>query len=108
MPGYDVDHGDCFASVVNSTEGASYPQRLTNNSVLWYWRKSMCRQMPLHFHQETKRGSFVGYEYRLRADAYDRLANRSGDCYRGYSKQLQSGLSDMSKCFFGKSKISHF
>lgn len=43
-------HGEaCLDSVVNSTEGVAYAQFLTKDSVLRYWRKTMCRVTPLYY-----------------------------------------------------------
>lgn len=41
---YIFGFGDkCHLKVVNSSEGLSYPQFLTKNDTLKYWRKSLCK-----------------------------------------------------------------
>lgn len=102
MPGFDVEHGECNASIVGSTEGALYKTRLTEESVLWYWRKPLCRQVPLYFEEKVQKGPFEAYKYVLRENAYDRYENLTQDCFKGFNTRLPNGLSDVSKCFFGK------
>jgi scavenger receptor class B, member 1 len=102
VPGYLPEKGDCFASIVNSTEGAIYPQFLTKDSVLEYWRKSLCRKVPLYFEKDVDYDSLKLYKYTLPANVYDRLDNLTADCYKGNSNLLPNGLTDISKCFFGK------
>lgn len=103
VPGFRLDRGDCDASIVDSTEGLIYGQHLTKESVLWYWRRSLCRAVPLHFESEVKIGKLNGYRYELRSDVYDRYGpnETKADCYTG-APELPSGLSDMSKCYYRK------
>ena len=102
VPGFNTERGDCFASIVNSSEGASYPQYITKESTLYYWKRTLCRVAPLHFDYETERHGVMGYKYILRNDSYDRFANSISDCYKGQWFDLEDGLSDMSKCSHGK------
>jgi CD36 family len=104
VPNYKPELGDCNASVVGSSEGAIYPQNNTKDSVLWFWRSTLCRAVPLHFDTEVQMGNLKGYKYILRDDVYDRLENRTADCYKG--SNLPDGLSDVSKCFFGEFELS--
>lgn len=101
VPGFNPEQGDCFASLVNSTEGALYPQFMKKETVLWYWRKTICRTVPLYFEKEVKLGSILAYKYVLKDDTFDRLDNLKEDCYKG-NNVLPSGLSDLSRCYFGK------
>lgn len=102
VPGFDVEHSECNASIVGSTEGALYKTRLTEESVLWYWRKPLCRQVPLYFEEKVQKGPFEAYKYVLRENAYDRYENLTHDCFKGFNTRLPNGLSDVSKCFFGR------
>lgn len=111
VPGFDVEHGECNASIVGSTEGALYKTHLTEQSVIWYWRKSLCRQVPLYFEQKVQKGPFEAYKYVLLENVYDRTNNLTDDCFKGFDKQLPDGLSDVSKCFFGNvihNRFLHF
>lgn len=100
VPGFDVDRGDCNASIINGSEGALYNAKLTHNSVLWYWRKALCRQVPLHFAKELQKGSLLAYKYELGENVYDRI-NDTEDCYKGIFHTLPDGLTDVSKCYYG-------
>jgi CD36 family len=102
VPNYYPEKGDCNASLSGTSEGALFPQFNTNESVLWYWRKTLCRAVPLYFDSETQIGNLKGYKYILRDDVYDRFENKTADCYKG--SDLPDGLSDVSKCFFGENK----
>ncbi|XP_055631129.1 scavenger receptor class B member 1 isoform X2 [Toxorhynchites rutilus septentrionalis] len=99
VPGFIPENGDCFASIVNATEGAAYQQQLNEKSVLIYWRKTLCRPVPLYFEKKVHIKSLVGYKYVLLDSSYDRLANLSNDCYKGQISLLENGMTDMSKCF---------
>lgn len=97
---FSTEKGACNESLIGSSEGALYPQKCTNETVLWYWRKTLCRVVPLHFDSEVQRGNLKAYKYVLRDDVYDRfVGNRTSDCNKGVD--LPDGLSDVSKCFFG-------
>lgn len=102
VPGFNLANGDCNASIIGSTEGAFYKNQLTEESVLWYWRKPLCRQVPLYYEKRVQKGPFEAYKYILRENVYDRMENETADCYKGFYQTLPNGLSDVSKCFYGK------
>lgn len=102
VPGFNTARGECNASIIGSTEGALYKTHLTERSVLWYWRKALCRQVPLYFEKKLWKGKFEAYKYVLQENVYDRLENLDSDCYKGFDQVLPNGLSDVSKCFYGK------
>lgn len=101
VPGFNVGNGDCNASVVGSSEGALYKTNLTENSVMWYWRKALCRQVPLYFEEKVQKGPFLANKYVLLENVYDRFEDIESDCYKG-SQTLPDGLSDLSKCYYGR------
>lgn len=102
VPGFNTRRGDCSASIVNSTEGALYNTKLTHSSVLWYWRKALCRQVPLYFAEEIQKDSLLTYKYELQPNVYDRLNNtEEEDCFKGVFHPLPDGLTDVSRCFYG-------
>lgn len=105
VPGFNTDYGDCNTSVVGSSEGALYKTNLNEKSVLWYWRKALCRQVPLYFEKRVQKGPFEGLKYVLRENVYDRFENLDNDCYKGMRELLPDGLSDLSKCYYSKSHI---
>lgn len=102
MPRYNLEDGDCDATIVNSSEGAFYNTHLTHDSVIWYWRKAICRPVPLHFAHEVQKGSLLAYKYDLRENVYDRLNDSAQDCYKGLFHYLPDGLTDVSKCYYGE------
>lgn len=102
VPGFNVAKGECNASIVGSTEGALYKNRLDEHSVLWYWRKPLCRKVPLYFEKTVEKGPFHANKYILLENVYDRFENENEDCYKGPTQRLPDGISDVSKCFFGK------
>lgn len=102
VPGFNLAQGECNASIVGATEGAFYKNELTEESVLWYWRKPLCRQVPLYYEKRVQKGPFEAYKYILRENVYDRMENETADCYKGFFRTLPDGLSDVSKCFYGK------
>lgn len=105
MPAFRLDRGECDATVINSTEGVVYGQHITKDTVLHFWRRSMCRTVPLHFERTIRMGHLDGYKFLLGANVYDRFDENSTaeDCYRGNGyTALPDGLSDLSKCYYGK------
>lgn len=102
VTGFHPERGDCNADLLNATEGAIYPNRVEKDVILWYWRKSVCRPVPLYFQKEVQIGSLNAYKYITHVDWYDRKKNLTQDCYKGFGrKPLPDGLSDMSNCYSG-------
>lgn len=101
VPRFNVANGECNASIIGSSEGALYKTHLNEQSVLWYWRKALCRQVPLYFEKKVQKGSFEANKYVLLENVYDRSENLTEDCYKGFYEILPDGLSDVSKCFYG-------
>lgn len=99
VPRFYNEYNDCNASLQGTSEGAIYPSMTTKDTVLWYWRKTLCRPVPLHFTNELIVDGLNAYKFNLKFDVYDRFVNETADCYKG--DNLPNGLSDLSKCFFG-------
>lgn len=101
VPGY----GKCNASVVGSTEGVFYGQRMTPaDKEVVYWRRTLCRTVPLFYVGDTQVGQLHAQRYLLPNNTYDRCKDPKADCYKGGEggiARLPDGLSDLSKCFFG-------
>lgn len=102
VPGFKLQYGDCNASIIGSSEGAQWKTNLNEASVMWYWRKALCRQVPLYFEKTVPKGIFTGYKYVLLENVYDRSNDSETDCYKGPAQTLPDGLSDLSKCYYGK------
>lgn len=103
VPRFYPENGDCNANIEGSSEGALFPQLITNETVLWYWRKTLCRPVPLHYDSKVQVGKLKAFKFILRDDVYDRFENATADCYKG--TDLPDGLSDVSKCFFGMNDV---
>ncbi|XP_047038904.1 scavenger receptor class B member 1-like [Helicoverpa zea] len=96
LPGFDPDV--CPDRIFGSTEGVMYAQRLTKQDVLKYWRKTVCKLMPLYFDSELTMHNVPLYRYNLSENVFDRVTNGT-DCYDTVPS-LHQGLSDASKCYF--------
>lgn len=105
VPGFKLENRDCNASVLGATEGAVYPEYLSKNSTLLYWRKTLCRAAPLYFEEEVQKGPLLGYKFVLKNNVYDHRDETKIDCYKGLSHTLPDGLSDLSKCFHSRSLV---
>lgn len=99
VPRFYTEYGDCNASLVGATEGSMYPSNIHKDDILWYWRKTLCRPVPLHFDEELTHKDLKAYKYILKFDTFDRCENETADCYKG--NNLPNGLTDLSRCFFG-------
>lgn len=96
LPEYNPD--ECPDRIFGSTEGVMYQQHLAKEDIVLYWRKSVCKIMPLYFDDELVVDSVPVYRYNLSESVYDRVRNRT-DCY-DTEPSLPDGLSDGSKCYF--------
>ncbi|KAJ8706302.1 hypothetical protein PYW08_010928 [Mythimna loreyi] len=96
LPGYDPE--ECPDRIFGSTEGVMYAQRLTKQDVLKYWRKTVCKLMPLYFDSELTMHNVPLYRYNLSESVFERVTNGT-DCYDTVPS-LPPGLSDASKCYF--------
>ena len=100
VPRFFTEYGDCNASLNGATEGSMFPTKIKKNDTLWYWRKTLCRPVPLHFQEEVQVETLKAYKFVLRFDAFNQCENSTADCYKG--SNLPSGLTDLSRCFFGE------
>ncbi|KAL7046309.1 hypothetical protein ACKWTF_002538 [Chironomus riparius] len=106
VPRFNIDSGACNASLKGSTEGAIYPGLASKETVFWFWRKTLCRKVPLFFEKEFSMYNLKAYKYVLRYDVFDRNNDTEADCYKG--DNLPNGLSDVSKCFFDQPIAASF
>nr|CAI5846188.1 unnamed protein product [Callosobruchus analis] len=97
----------CHDKVVNSSEGVSYPQFLTKNDTLRYWRKTLCKVGKLDYEREIEKYGVTAYKYTLVPTTYDRTAPEEDDCYKG-EPALPNGLSDVSVCYFDTAIAASF
>ncbi|RZB39341.1 scavenger receptor class B member 1-like [Asbolus verrucosus] len=103
LPNFDESCG----SIVNSTEGVAYPQYITKNTTLKYWRKTLCKMAILHYHNDVTKYGLNAYRYNLIDSIFNRTQPTDSDCFKG-APELPDGLSDVSKCHFGFPLASSF
>ncbi|XP_068621865.1 scavenger receptor class B member 1-like [Battus philenor] len=96
LPGFDPDK--CPDRIFGSTEGVMYHQYISKEDVLLYWRKTVCKLMPLYFESEMVMNDVPVYRYNLSEVVYERVRNGT-DCYDTLPT-LPAGLSDASKCYY--------
>ncbi|XP_059057207.1 scavenger receptor class B member 1-like [Achroia grisella] len=96
LPSYDPN--ECPDRIFGSSEGVMYRQHLTKKDVVLYWRKTVCKLMPLYFDREMLVDNVPVYRYNLSEIVFERITNGT-DCY-DTEPSLPPGLSDGSKCYF--------
>ncbi|KAJ2943382.1 hypothetical protein O0L34_g12193 [Tuta absoluta] len=96
IPGYDPEQ--CPDRITGSTEGVMYHQHITKEDILLYWRKTVCKLMPLYYDSEMVMESIPVWRYNLSETVFERVKNGT-DCYDTIPS-LPSGLSDGSKCYY--------
>lgn len=105
VPRFNVERGDCNASIVGSRDGTIYPQKITKDMRLTLWRNELCRPATFTFEEEVQKGSIHAYKFSMPDNAYDRIEDQE-DCFKGFGrKPLPDGLSDVSRCLQGKAKL---
>ncbi|XP_018567424.1 scavenger receptor class B member 1-like isoform X2 [Anoplophora glabripennis] len=98
LPHFNGDK--CGDKVTNSSEGVSYPQFLTRNDTLKYWRKTLCKVGNLYYSRDVKLYGVDAFRYDLTPSTFDRTNPSYDDCYKG-TPALPNGLSDAAPCYFG-------
>ncbi|EFA05690.2 scavenger receptor class B member 1 [Tribolium castaneum] len=97
LPNYGAS---CGGGVVNSSEGVAYPQYITKNTTLKYWRKTFCKMAVLHHRKDVSKYGVNAFRFDLIDSIFNRTEPSEADCFRG-QPDLPDGLSDISKCHFG-------
>ncbi|KAJ1520753.1 hypothetical protein ONE63_003848 [Megalurothrips usitatus] len=90
-------------SAYGGTEGVSYHQGVRRGDELRYFRKTMCRVMPLYYARDEERLGMSALRFELPDDVYDRAANATSatDCFtKPGRKPLPAGLTDLAPCYF--------
>ncbi|KAF5284244.1 hypothetical protein FQR65_LT00244 [Abscondita terminalis] len=103
--GYLPNYGrECSDKLVDSTEGVAYPQFLTKNTTLSYWRKTICKVVRLNYESDVNAYGVTAYRFVLDNTTFNR---RKNDCHVG-NPPLPDGLSDVSKCYYNLPMASSF
>ena len=75
---------------------------MTRNSSIYYWRKTVCRPIPLYYEKDVQVGKVLGYKFVTKSNMYDRVHAPEVDCYASFNNFVYpDGLSDASKCYSG-------
>ncbi|XP_063632609.1 scavenger receptor class B member 1-like [Cydia splendana] len=103
LPGYDPQ--ECPDRIFGSTEGVMYQQHITKKDILLYWRKTVCKLMPLYFDSELTVDNVSVYRFNLSESVFERT--NGTDCYNT-EPPLPPGLSDASKCYYNFPMVVSF
>ncbi|XP_049766991.1 scavenger receptor class B member 1-like [Schistocerca cancellata] len=99
-PRFGYWSGEKCDAVAGATEGVVYPQYLTKNDTLKYFRKTICRITPIYYTGDVTRDGVSAFRFELPGETYDRPANPEEECYRAPGTPLlPSGLTDISPCY---------
>ncbi|KAJ3651442.1 hypothetical protein Zmor_017486 [Zophobas morio] len=90
----------CADRVSGSSEGVAYPQFITKNTTIKYWRKTFCKMAVLRFKRNEFKYGLNAFRFDLIDSIFNRTKPREADCYQG-TPALIDGLSDISKCHYG-------
>ncbi|XP_022199690.1 scavenger receptor class B member 1 isoform X1 [Nilaparvata lugens] len=88
--------------VSNSSDGSKFPSYIKPNDTLRFFRKSLCRSMPLVRVGEETLDGLHGYTYHFQDNALDNGENNSSNkcfCRKGHC--LAPGLIDVTDCYYG-------
>ncbi|KAH1011773.1 hypothetical protein HUJ04_001066 [Dendroctonus ponderosae] len=92
----------CQQRFRNASEGIGYPQMLTKDTNLTYWRRSICKLADIRFTREDSKYGIQGYRFQLVPWAYSRTQwEGNPDCFAG-TPTLPNGVADISSCYWGK------
>lgn len=62
----------------------------------------MCRAVDMHFAEEVEIDGILAYKFLVQPDIHDRTSSNATDYNGEVQGELQNGLSDYSKCYFGQ------
>ncbi|XP_066144769.1 scavenger receptor class B member 1-like [Euwallacea fornicatus] len=92
---------NCQSKFRNASEGICYPQMITRDTNLSYWRKSVCKQSDIRYVRDAVVHGIKTYRFELVPWTYSRVeweGNR--DCFAG-TPRLPNGVIDASPCYWG-------
>lgn len=75
---------------------------MNNETVIQYFRRSICQVIPLHYEKSSRLNGLAVNEYILHPESLNRKANLSADCVKGSEDDdpIPDGLTDISKCYY--------
>ncbi|XP_046683600.1 scavenger receptor class B member 1-like isoform X1 [Homalodisca vitripennis] len=95
------DGAPCNA-VSRASDGTKFPSLIKPNDTLLFFRKSLCRSMPLVRVGEDWVSGMNGYRYHFRKGALDNGHNETANkCFCRKGNCLPAGLIDVTDCYYG-------
>ncbi|XP_054280593.1 scavenger receptor class B member 1-like isoform X4 [Macrosteles quadrilineatus] len=89
-------------AVSGASDGTKFPALIKPNDTILFFRKSLCRSMPLVRVGEEYRQGINGYRYVFRKQALDNGHNdTSNKCFCRKGNCLPAGLIDVTDCYYG-------
>lgn len=75
---------------------------MNNETVIKYFRKSICQVIPLHYEKASVMNGLAVNEFVLHPESMNRKKNLTADCVKGSDGEdiIPDGLTDISKCYF--------
>ncbi|CAG9767860.1 unnamed protein product [Ceutorhynchus assimilis] len=91
----------CQLKFRNASEGIGYPQMLTKDANLTYWRKTLCKQADIRYERDERKFGINGYRFKLMPYTFYREGwEGNDDCFAG-DPTLPNGIADVSPCYWG-------
>ncbi|XP_065217044.1 scavenger receptor class B member 1-like isoform X2 [Planococcus citri] len=89
--------------VEGSSDGTKFPTNIKPNETLWFFRKSMCRAVPMvPTGATTTHDGIPTARYRFKEDALDNgESNEENKCFCSNGQCLRNGLIDVTHCYYG-------
>ncbi|XP_034247579.1 scavenger receptor class B member 1-like isoform X1 [Thrips palmi] len=105
LPHWRREEGDGPTTCSNvrfASDGTKFNSYIEPNQTLSFFRKSMCRAMPMVRVGEAKRSGMMGYKYTFKSDALDNgKVNKDNKCFCRQGHCLPEGLIDVTDCYYG-------
>ncbi|XP_052133208.1 protein peste-like, partial [Frankliniella occidentalis] len=105
LPHWRREEGDgptTCSNVQLASDATKFPSYIQPNQTLSFFRKSMCRSMPMVRVGEGTNSGMDGYLYHFVEDALDNgKVNKDNKCFCRNGKCLPDGLIDVTDCYYG-------
>ncbi|KAJ1527733.1 hypothetical protein ONE63_007690 [Megalurothrips usitatus] len=105
LPHWRREEGDgptTCSNVHKASDGSKFESYIQPNQTLSFFRKSMCRTMPMVKVGEERKTGMLGYKYNFVDDALDNgKHNTNNKCFCRAGRCLPEGLIDVTDCYYG-------
>ncbi|XP_050315561.1 uncharacterized protein LOC126750100 [Anthonomus grandis grandis] len=90
----------CQLKFRNSSEGVGYPQMITKETNLTYWRRTLCKLADIRYQRDDRKYGINAYRFQFVPWAFNRTEwEGNKDCFAG-KPALPDGISDVSACYW--------